>query len=262
MFEWLTKTLLLRLSAATREAEPPACPPAPPPATDDEIYRRAFLALDPHGADEVGLVLAGGQLNRPWLLAAYHRGVFPWPYDTRRGMRLAWFSPDPRAVLPLERVHFSRRLLRRLRQRQWRITCDTAFEQVIAHCATVDRGRAAGTWITPELAAAYVMLHRAGIAHSVEAWNGGDLVAGVYGVAFGAYFAGESMFHFESDASKAAIAGLISRLRRQGFQLFDIQQQSPHMQRMGAIEVPRQQFLSLHGQAIREDVSFGPAGEC
>lgn len=255
MFEWLAKTLLLKIAAPADEK------PSTETQTDDDVYQEAFRRLNPGYADATGLVCAGGKLSRPWLLAAYRRGVFPWPFGTRRGITLAWFSPDPRAVLPLARFHIPRRLARRLRQKQWRVTCDTAFEKVIAHCATVERANASGTWITPRLAAAYVDLHREGIAHSVETWSEGQLVGGIYGVGFGSYFAGESMFHFQADASKAALAGLVARLRRQGFTLFDIQQQSPHMREMGAIEIPRAQFLAEHAEAIGKDVEFGPSGE-
>jgi leucyl/phenylalanyl-tRNA--protein transferase len=255
VFEWLAKALLLKIAAPAEEP-----PSQDPPQTDDQIYQEALQRLDPAGADATGLVFAGGKLSRPWLLAAYHRGVFPWPFGTRRGVTLAWFSPNPRAVLPLDRFHVPRRLARRLRQGQWKITSDTAFAKVITHCATVERANASGTWITPTLARAYGQLHRDGIAHSVEAWSDGQLVGGIYGVSFGSYFAGESMFHFQADASKAALAGLVTRLRQQGFTLFDIQQQSPHMREMGAIEIPREDFLAQHAEAIAKDVTFGPTG--
>lgn len=256
MFEWLARALLLKIAAPADDAALEE-----PGQTEDEVYDEALRRLDPTHADATGLVFAGGKLSRPWLLAAYHRGAFPWPFGTRRGITLAWFSPDPRAVLPLERFHIPRRLVRRLRQKQWQITCDTAFAKVITHCATVERANASGTWITPTLARAYGQLHRDGIAHSVEAWSDGQLVGGIYGVGFGSYFAGESMFHFQADASKAALAGLVARLRQQGFTLFDIQQQSPHMREMGAIEIPRDEFLARHTDAIGKDVSFGASGE-
>jgi leucyl/phenylalanyl-tRNA---protein transferase len=174
------------------------------------------------------------------LLDAYRHGIFPWP--TLDGM-ICWWSPDPRALFPLDGVHVSRSLGRTLRSGRFRCTQDTAFPDVVAGCA--DRG-SVGTWITPVMARAYTRLHELGHAHSVEVWDaGGALVGGIYGVAVGAAFAGESMFSRATDASKVALVELAARLRVGGFRLFDAQLPTPHLASMGAVTVPRSTFLRL-----------------
>ncbi|NLF68102.1 MAG: leucyl/phenylalanyl-tRNA--protein transferase [Candidatus Anammoximicrobium sp.] len=206
-------------------------------------------------ASEGGLLMVGGQLTTEWLLTAYRRGIFPWPiYDGQTDI-LAWFSPDPRAILELDRLHVSHRLQRRLRSNRFRVTLDADFRSVIAACAEA-RGPEEGTWITPHLAEAYVELHRLGVAHSVEVWREDRLVGGVYGLALGGFFAGESMFHRERDASKVALVHLVRHLQSQGFVLFDVQQASPHLVRMGATEVPRNEFLARLKHALDLPASF------
>ena len=205
-------------------------------------------------ADEHGLVLVGGRLNVPWLLAAYREGIFPWPsFDGRRQI-LAWFSPDPRAIIELERFHASRSLLRRLRKGTFRVTIDRDFGGVIRGCAR--RGDGLPSWITPQLLRAYEDLHAAGHAHSVETWFGDELVGGVYGVAVGGYFSGESMFHRMSDASNVALYHLVRHLRLCGFELFDIQQWSEHTGRLGASVIPRREFLTRLARAQQRPVEF------
>lgn len=206
-------------------------------------------------ADEDGLLLVGGQLTPDWLLAAYRRGIFPWPVIYGKREILAWFSPDPRAILPLEAVHVSRRLARRIRTGQFEVSFDRDFRSVISACAA-PRARERQTWITSSMIRAYERLHELGISHSVEVWEAGQLVGGLYGVALGGFFAGESMFHHTADASKVAVVALVERLRSRGFQLFDIQQQSSHMQRMGAVEIPRREFLQRVERAVIMDVAF------
>jgi leucyl/phenylalanyl-tRNA---protein transferase len=216
-------------------------------------------AFDPFppiwSADEDGLLFVGGQLTPDWLVAAYRRGIFPWPVVYGKREVLAWFSPDPRSILELEGLHVPRRLARRLRNGQFEVTFDQAFRAVIAACAA-PRRRERRTWITPSMMRAYARLHELGIAHSVEVWEAGQLVGGLYGVGLGGYFAGESMFHIAPDASKAAVVRLVERLRQRGFQLFDIQQQSDHMENLGATEIPRAEFLRRVEGAVVLDVTF------
>ncbi len=210
----------------------------------------------PESADREGLVSVGGRLTPTWLLAAYRQGIFPWPLLLPDGYALAWFSPDPRVVLPWESLHISRRLARRLRRGEFTFTCDQAFADVIDACAAPRRSDHL-TWITPELRRAYRAFHELGYAHSIEVWQGGSLVGGLYGVAIGRYFSGESMFHRVRDASKAAVVALSAHLHRRGFTLFDIQQATPHMIAMGAVAVPRSRFLREVRVATRESPQFG-----
>lgn len=206
-------------------------------------------------AREDGLLLVGGQLTPDWILTAYRRGIFPWPVVDAGLEILAWFSPDPRAVLELDDLHVSRRLQRRIRSGQFRVTFDQAFADVVAGCAA-PRNRETGTWITPRLAAAYGKLHELGWTHSVEVWEQEELVGGLYGIALGGFFAGESMFHRQRDASKVALAALVERLRQRGFAMFDVQQASPHLRRMGARQIPRAAFLQRLSDALDLPVSF------
>lgn len=193
---------------------------------------------DARSAPPDGPLARGGDLHPETLLDAYAHGIFPWP--TGDGT-LYWWSPDPRAVLPLRGLHVSRSLRRTLRSDRFRCTADTAFAAVVAGCA--DRARE-GTWITADMASAYQLLHERGVAHSVEVWDtGGELVGGLYGVATGAVFGGESMFHRVTDASKVALVATVERLRTRGFVLFDVQLQTRHLASMGAVEVPRDVFL-------------------
>ena len=175
------------------------------------------------------------------LVSAYASGWFPMAVDEGE---IRWFSPDPRGILPLDRFHVPSRLARAVRRGTFRIEIDRAFEAVMRACAVADRGDAdGGTWIDAEILESYVALHEAGLAHSVEAWQGNDLVGGLYGVALGGAFFGESMFHHVTDASKVVLVALVERLRSRGFQLLDIQWVTPHLERFGAIEIPRRQYL-------------------
>lgn len=199
-----------------------------------------------------GLICVGGELSEEWLLDAYAQGIFPWPlYDGR----LAWWSPNPRAIIELDGLHVSRRLARTIRNGVYEATRDADFAGVVDGCATA-QGRRRGTWITPELVGAYQMLHKAGHAHSVEARRQGQLAGGVYGVAIGGLFAAESMFYYLRDASKVALAHLFEHLRTRGFQLFDIQQLTPHTQRLGAVEISRDEYLTRLAKALQADVRF------
>ena len=210
---------------------------------------------DPSLADEDGLLAVGGDLSPQRLLMAYGRGIFPWYSENAP---ILWWSPDPRLILEPSRVHVPKRLERILRQGAFRFTLDTAFEQVIAGCAQTPRRGACGTWIVPEMLAAYCRLHELGFAHSIEVWSGGTLVGGLYGVALGGAFFGESMFYIEPDASKAGFVTLIRALDRAGFILFDCQQTTAHMVRFGGFEVPRDEFLSRLEQALELPSPRGP----
>ncbi len=217
--------------------EPLARPPQPVPPS-------VWMLPDGDQADEDGVVGVGADLAPGTLVDAYRRGIFPWPHV---GVPLPWFSPDPRAVIALERVHVSRSLRARLRRCGWVTTVDQAFGGVVAACA--QRPPDVGTWITDDLARAYRQLHHLGWAHSFEVWENGELVGGMYGVQIGAVFTGESMFHRRSDASKVALVDAVDRLRESGAWLLDVQLSTPHLETMGAIEVPRSWFLNQLRQA-------------
>lgn len=205
--------------------------------------------LYPWLADEWGLVATGGDLRPARLLTAYRRGIFPW-YD--EGDPILWWSPDPRAVFPLDQFHVPRRLQRNLRQARFTTTIDRDFAGVIRGCAD----REEGTWIVPEMIAAYEELHRLGHAHSLEVWQGDELAGGVYGVAIGGFFAGESMFTRVRDASKVALVRLVERLRARGFQVFDTQCLTEHTAKFGAVEIPRKEYLRRLRQALKCRGSF------
>ncbi|HAY82788.1 MAG TPA: leucyl/phenylalanyl-tRNA--protein transferase [Planctomycetaceae bacterium] len=207
-------------------------------------------------ADEDGLLMFGGELAPEWLLEAYSHGIFPWPIVDQHLELLAWFSPDPRAVLELDDLYVSKRLARRIRSGQSQVTINTAFPQVIAGCAA-PRSYESGTWVTDDLIAAYCQMHDLGHAHSVEVWQDDQLVGGLYGIAIGGMFAGESMFHRQRDASKVALYFLVRHLKQRGFSLLDIQQTTSHSQRMGSTELPRAVFLQRVAQAIADPVTFG-----
>jgi leucyl/phenylalanyl-tRNA--protein transferase len=207
------------------------------------------LRLDPEAADARGLVAVGGDLRPETLLTAYRRGVFPW-YE--EGLPVCWWSPDPRAILPLDNLHVSRRLARTIRSGRFEVTFDRDFAGVIRGCAD----RAEGTWITGDMITAYEALHALGYAHSVETWRDGRLAGGVYGVAVGGLFSAESMFYRDTDASKVALAGLVARLREQGYVLLDLQMLTEHTARLGAVEVPRREYTARLAEAIGLKVTF------
>jgi leucyl/phenylalanyl-tRNA--protein transferase len=188
-----------------------------------------------------GLLAMGGDLSPERLLNAYRHGIFPW-YSA--GEPILWWCPDPRMVFDTDSFALPSRLRRKLRSSAWEVRADTAFEQVISACATAPRPGQDGTWITDEMQAAYVELHRLGHAHSVEVFDGDRLVGGIYGVAVGRMFFGESMFSAESGGSKVALAGLVHVLRRWGWPLLDAQVENPHLRSLGARRLPRPEFLA------------------
>jgi leucyl/phenylalanyl-tRNA---protein transferase len=191
------------------------------------------------------IVGAGGELEPQVLISAYRQGVFPWPMD---GLEvIPWFCPRQRAILDFKLVHVPRSLRRTLRQTEFTCTVDTQFDRVIELCGEVPRPGQEGTWITPELLAAYKELHRMGYAHSVEVWSGLNadrrLVGGIYGVCVDGVFSAESMFHLEPNASKIALFHLMSVLEKGGLDWMDIQVMTPHMKALGAINITRRKFL-------------------
>jgi leucyl/phenylalanyl-tRNA--protein transferase len=190
-------------------------------------------------ADPDGVVGVGADLSASTLVEAYRSGIFPWPHP---GVPLPWFSPDPRGILSLDTLRVTRSLRQRLRNSGWTASVDTAFERVMAAC-TVDRGDE-GTWITPSMIRAYRRLHDLGWAHSVEIWDGSDLVGGLYGVQVGAVFTGESMFHRVADASKVALIELLGRFDEAGGQFVDVQVVTPHLASLGAVPMARDRYLA------------------
>jgi leucyl/phenylalanyl-tRNA--protein transferase len=197
-----------------------------------------------------GLVAIGGDLSPSRLLRAYQSGIFPWYSE---GEPICWWAPDPRAVFPLERVHVPRRLRRTVRSGRFQLTINENFSAVIRGCAM---GRAEGTWITPEMIEAYEKLHRLDYAHSIEVWAGTELAGGIYGVALGGFFAGESMFSRQRDASKVAFVHLVERLRSRDFSLFDTQFLTEHTARRGAVEISRKEYLRRLGEALSRPATF------
>ena len=202
---------------------------------------------DPRDAGDDGLVAVGGNLRPETLMAAYRRGIFPWPIE---GWPLTWFSPKERAVLEFDLMHVPRSLARARRRTHLRFTIDGDFRGVIESCSRTPRAHETGTWITPQMVEAYCELHRRGHAHSVEAWEGRELVGGLYGVDAGGAFAGESMFYRRADASKLALLFLVDHLKSRGLDWLDIQVMTPHMLTLGAREVGRDAFLQTLARTL------------
>lgn len=203
-----------------------------------------------------GLLAMGGDLSPERLLAAYGQGIFPWFSE---GEPILWWSPDPRCVFDTGRLTASRSLRRALGRKAWRITVDQCFARVMLACAA-PRPDQPGTWIGPAMIAAYVALHTLGHAHSVEVWDGEQLVGGLYGMALGRLFCGESMFSAQSGGSKLALVALAKLLRDQGVPLIDAQVSNPHLLRLGAVELPRAVFLERSSELAVQP--FDPAAWC
>ncbi len=208
---------------------------------------------DPANFPAEGLIAAGGDFAPATVIEAYRTGIFPWPHPSAE---LLWFSPDPRAILEPGGVHISRRLARTLRQGRFHATVDAAFEQVIRACA--DRPDDEGTWITDRLVRGYLELHDLGWAHSIETWTAdGELAGGLYGIAVGAMFGAESMFHRVTDGSKAAMVAMALHADAIGVQFIDIQVLTPHTASMGGIEIPRAAYLARLRDALAVEARWG-----
>jgi leucyl/phenylalanyl-tRNA--protein transferase len=227
MLDWLLESLFTRQNADGD--------------TNDEAW------INPAEADSFGLVGYGGDLSPQRLLRAYGEGVFPM-YD--EGEPIFWWSPDPRAIIELDGLRVSRRLQRTMRSGKFTMSLDQDFAAVMQGCAA----RAEPTWINSEMFVAYQRLHEMGHAHSVEVWHRGELAGGLYGVALGGLFAGESMFYRVRDASKAALVFLFERLRQSGFEMFDTQILNDHTASLGAIEIPREQYLQRLERVVQINV--------
>jgi leucyl/phenylalanyl-tRNA--protein transferase len=201
-------------------------------------------------ASPEGLLAVGGDLRAERLLEAYRHGIFPW-YNP--GQPILWWSPDPRAVLFPPKLRVSRSLRKTLRQGKFEITLDTAFRDVIENCAQPrTKNPGGGTWITPEMIEAYCVMHERGYAHSVESWRDGELVGGLYGVALGNAFFGESMFSRQADASKVAFVHLVRQLAARGYALIDCQMSTQHLFSLGAEEIRRRDFMAHLEQALQQ----------
>jgi leucyl/phenylalanyl-tRNA--protein transferase len=225
------------------------------PATFFKRTTDAMCFPDPRAANYGDIVAVGGNLQTDNLINAYRRGIFPWPIE---GCPLPWFSPVERAVLEWGSLHVPRRLARLRRQTLLRFTIDQDFPRVVLQCALVERSGEDGTWITPEMFEAYVALHRLGHAHSVEAWEGDELVGGLYGVDAGGAFAGESMFRLRPNASKLALLFLFEHLRERGLDWIDVQVMTPHIERLGAKLISRTAFLDKLEHALARGLILFP----
>lgn len=222
--------------------------------------------LDPHDAEAPfpnveyalrepdGLLALGGDLSPTRLLRAYRQGIFPWYSNDQP---ILWWSPDPRSVLYPERLKISRSLCTTLRKNIYTVTTDSAFRRVINRCAE-PREDGLGTWLTADMIEAYCWLHEMGIAHSVESWHQGELVGGLYGLALGRVFFGESMFSRRSDASKVAFVRLVAHLQKWGYAIVDCQVASAHLASLGAESIPRRHFIATLNRCCDVPTSWGP----
>jgi len=200
-------------------------------------------------ASPEGLLAVGGDLQPKRLLEAYRHGIFPWYNEDQP---ILWWSPDPRAVIFPDKLHVSRSLERTIRREPFTLTLDNGFREVMTECASPrPQYPEGGTWISPAMIEAYTTLHEMGHAHSIETWLEGQLVGGLYGVAIGGAFFGESMFSRVDDTSKVALVTLVRQLHKWGFTLFDCQQSSPHIQRLGAEDLPRAEFVKCLAAAVK-----------
>lgn len=199
------------------------------------------------------IVAIGGDLRVETLRDAYRHGIFPWPHE---GIPLPWFSPRRRAVIVFDEMHVGRSTQKAARSAPYTFTIDRAFERVIESCSAAERPDQDGTWIGPDIMRAYVALHRAGDAHSIEAWEDGQLAGGLYGIDSGGVFTGESMFHTRPNASKLALLFLIGHLRERGSTWLDCQVMTPHMQALGAKEIMRARFLDMLAEAQASGVTL------
>ena len=222
----------------------------------DQHFNRGYFP-EPLLAGEDGLLAAGGSLELEVLLEAYSRGIFPWYSE---GSPILWWSPDPRMVLIPDHFRVSKSFSQTLRKGVFEVRMDTVFKDVIKKCSRQPRPGQEGTWITAGMIDAYIRLHEAGYAHSVESWKDGKLAGGLYGVSLGGTFFGESMFHLERDASKVAFYHLVEFLKEHGFDLIDAQQSTAHLKSLGAGEISREKFLEMLALSLRKKTLKGRWG--
>jgi leucyl/phenylalanyl-tRNA--protein transferase len=218
-----------------------------------------FAFPDPEPRDAAGLVAFNVPLTVANLRTAYRRGIFPWPHG--QGEPIPWLSPDPRAIFEFDHLRIPSSLAQARRNCGWTFTIDRDFPAVIAACASVPRRDQPGTWILPAMRRGYTALHRAGFAHSVEVWEDDELVGGLYGVDPGGVFVGESMFRLRPNASKLALLHLVDHLAMRGARWIDIQQLTPHMEALGAREIPRTDYMRRLTGALKIGVALFPAEE-
>jgi len=209
-----------------------------------------FPPLDSALIEPNGLLAAGADLSPMRLIDAYRRGIYPWYSE---GQPVLWWSPDPRMVLYIDEFRVSHSLAKRVRRGEFEVRCDTAFDAVIAACANAPRDGQRGTWITQQMIGAYRRLHDLGYAHSIEAWRGDELVGGLYGLALGEVFFGESMFTRVTDASKVCLAALVALLQQFGTKMIDCQQETEHLASMGARPISRDRFACRLGELINSN---------
>lgn len=219
---------------------------------------KEIIFPNPDLAEPEGLLAVGGDLTIDRLLLAYSMGIFPWYSD---GQPILWWSPDPRLILLPHQLHISKSLKRVIKNGKFEIRYDTRFAEVIERCGEVYRRDQDGTWITREMQEAYIQLHQAGFAHSVESFLNNELVGGLYGVSIGKAFFGESMFSLKTDASKVALVSLASQLEKWNFEMIDCQIPTDHLKRLGAFEIDRLSFLSKLNGLITEQSQIGNWGE-
>jgi leucyl/phenylalanyl-tRNA---protein transferase len=215
---------------------------------------QAFPPVERALQEPDGLLAAGGDLSPPRLIEAYRRGIFPW-YS--RGQPILWWCPDPRAILRPQELKVSRSLAKTIRNRGFETRVDHSFREVLRQCGSSEL-RPGGTWLSPEMRAAYLRLHRLGYAHSVETWRGDQLVGGLYGIALGRVFFGESMFSIERDASKVALKRLCDELLLRGYEVIDCQMATAHLLSLGAQLIPRSQFIDALTTSVGDDLTAKP----
>ena len=218
------------------------------------LTKKDLTFPDPEEADDSGLLAVGGDLSIKRLIHAYSRGIFPW-YE--EGMPILWWSPDPRMVLFPDKMIISHSLKQTVKKNSFHITFDQRFEQVIEECSVTPRRDEEGTWITRDMKSAYINLHEAGFAHSVESWLDDRLVGGLYGVTIGKAFFGESMFHKETNASKVALFHLVEKLKDWEYEIIDAQVYTNHLESLGGEMIPRNQYLKLLEKVIGKEGKGG-----
>jgi len=215
--------------------------------------RPRFPPVDAAGPD--GVLFVGGSLAPDWMLEAYRHGIFPMPIRVERRRLIAWLTPDPRGILEFDDLYVSRRLERRLKRGEFQYTIDRTFAEVVEGCAA-PRGDDDDCWLTLSMQNAYLTMHELGHAHSVEAWQNGRLVGGLFGMAIGGLFAAESMFHRATDASKAALAFLVDHLQDRGYELLDVQWTNSHTRSLGATDISRAEYIARLRAAVEKKVAF------